>query len=156
MCRSRKVRCDRSLPSCGNCDRLGVQCPGYDDDNENVSRGQLMRSVQAIYNASGVEKRRFGSCEECRTTKNRCTKTRPSCRRCASRGLQCIYLSPVQRGLENAPASPLTESIDPRSTGQQQMQRADHSRPQPNAMFLPSPEVPFSEYGVLQSRYQHS
>ncbi|KAH7165273.1 hypothetical protein EDB81DRAFT_778906 [Dactylonectria macrodidyma] len=91
VCRSRKVRCDRSLPACRNCSRLGVTCPGYDERCESASREQILKSAQHIFREAGVEKRRVGSCEECRTTKSRCSRTRPSCTRCTSRRLSCVY-----------------------------------------------------------------
>ncbi|EGX94456.1 Fungal transcriptional regulatory protein [Cordyceps militaris CM01] len=91
ICRSRKVRCDRSLPDCRNCVRLGVPCPRYDRENEFISRKELQKSADDIFRAAGVEKRKVGSCEECRASKHRCTKTRPACRRCILRNLSCTY-----------------------------------------------------------------
>ncbi|KAJ4158380.1 uncharacterized protein LMH87_008909 [Akanthomyces muscarius] len=91
ICRSRKVRCDRSLPDCRNCLRLGVPCPRYDRENEFISRKELQKSADDIFRAAGVEKRKVGSCEECRASKHRCTKTRPACRRCILRNLKCTY-----------------------------------------------------------------
>lgn len=57
-----------------------------------------------IFKAAGVEKRRVGSCEECRASKHRCTKTRPSCRRCLVRKLTCVYPSKPDR--EDQPEQP--------------------------------------------------
>ncbi|KAJ6789952.1 hypothetical protein PWT90_10831 [Aphanocladium album] len=86
-----QVRCDRSLPDCRNCLRLGVPCPRYDRENEFISRKELQKSADDIFRAAGVEKRKVGSCEECRASKHRCTKTRPACRRCILRNLKCTY-----------------------------------------------------------------
>jgi hypothetical protein len=86
-----QVRCDRLRPSCQNCKRLGVGCPGYHNENETISRNQLHKLAEEVYASSGVERRRFGTCEACRVAKERCTKTRPACRRCSSRGLDCVY-----------------------------------------------------------------
>lgn len=30
LCIKRKIKCDQSLPGCGNCARYGAECPGYD------------------------------------------------------------------------------------------------------------------------------
>ncbi|TQV94492.1 Fungal transcriptional regulatory protein [Cordyceps javanica] len=97
ICRSRKVRCDRSLPDCRNCLRLGVPCPRYDRENEFISRKELQKSADDIFRAAGVEKRKVGSCEECRASKHRCTKTRPACRRCILRNLKCTYPGKQER-----------------------------------------------------------
>ncbi|VUC20648.1 unnamed protein product [Clonostachys rosea] len=85
------VKCDRSLPHCTNCVRLGLNCPGYDAETQSKSRSELQKSAENIFKASGVEKRRVGSCSECRSSKHRCTRTRPSCRRCDVKGLACVY-----------------------------------------------------------------
>ncbi|OAA72310.1 Fungal transcriptional regulatory protein [Cordyceps fumosorosea ARSEF 2679] len=124
ICRSRKVRCDRSLPDCRNCLRLGVPCPRYDRENEFISRKELQKSADDIFRAAGVEKRKVGSCEECRASKHRCTKTRPACRRCILRNLTCTYpgkqerepsisgsLSPGRQGHGTTPTKP-----EPRDT----------------------------------------
>lgn len=85
------MRCDRTQPACQKCERLGVQCPGYHDEGQAISRPELLRLADSIYSSSGVKKRRFGSCESCKVAKERCTKTKPACRRCSLRGLQCVY-----------------------------------------------------------------
>ncbi|KAL7965992.1 hypothetical protein HDV63DRAFT_397441 [Trichoderma sp. SZMC 28014] len=90
------VRCDRNSPACHNCTRLGVNCPGYSDptailSQKDGSRQRLQDSVDFIYRASGVEKRRVGSCDECRRTKSRCSRTRPICKRCTRKGFTCKY-----------------------------------------------------------------
>ncbi|KAL7792436.1 hypothetical protein V8C37DRAFT_380295 [Trichoderma ceciliae] len=91
VCRSRKVKCDKTMPKCRNCLRLGVGCPGFSPQSEFISRKEMQKSADDIFKAAGVEKRRVGSCEECRSSKHRCTKTRPSCRRCILRNLSCVY-----------------------------------------------------------------
>lgn len=98
------MRCDRAAPSCRNCLRLGVRCPGYDGDDSAVSRGELVSSVEGIYRAAGVERRRIGSCIECRKTKSRCTRTRPTCQRCQQRTLACTYPSRSERERLSQPA----------------------------------------------------
>ncbi|KAL6874322.1 hypothetical protein HDV57DRAFT_504481 [Trichoderma longibrachiatum] len=95
VCRSRKVRCDRNSPTCHNCNRLGVKCPGYGDlpvlSQKDGSRQRVQDSVDTIYRASGVEKRKVGSCDECRRTKSRCSRSRPICKRCMKKGFTCRY-----------------------------------------------------------------
>lgn len=99
-----QVRCDRASPTCRNCDQLGVRCPGYTEasssasthgpstgDRHHPSRQSIQASLEDIYRASGVEKRRVGSCDECRRSKSRCSRTRPECRRCMRRGFVCSY-----------------------------------------------------------------
>jgi hypothetical protein len=93
---SQQVRCDRNSPTCHNCTRLGVNCPGYGDttailSQKDGSRQRLQDSVDYIYRASGVEKRKVGSCDECRRTKSRCSRTRPVCKRCTRKGFACKY-----------------------------------------------------------------
>lgn len=92
---SHQVRCDRNSPTCRNCDRLGVKCPGYSDipvlSQKDGSRQRIQDSVDTIYRASGVEKRKVGSCDECRRTKSRCSRSRPVCRRCMKKGFICKY-----------------------------------------------------------------
>ncbi|EEU40352.1 uncharacterized protein NECHADRAFT_76532 [Fusarium vanettenii 77-13-4] len=85
------VRCDKSVPSCRRCNRLGVACPGYEPDHGSMSRSDMLKSTDDIFKAAGVDKRRIGSCNECRTSKSRCTRTRPTCQRCRMRGLGCVY-----------------------------------------------------------------
>ncbi|KAL7810209.1 hypothetical protein V8C44DRAFT_332577 [Trichoderma aethiopicum] len=95
VCRSRKVRCDRNSPTCHNCNRLGVKCPGYSDlpvlSQKDGSRQRVQDSVDTIYRTSGVEKRKVGSCDECRRTKSRCSRSRPVCKRCMKKGFTCRY-----------------------------------------------------------------
>ncbi|KAL7933105.1 hypothetical protein V8C35DRAFT_304933 [Trichoderma chlorosporum] len=110
VCRSRKVRCDRTTPTCRNCDRLGVNCPGYSDaaavlSQKDGSRQRMQDSVDTIYRASGVEKRRVGSCDECRRTKSRCSRTRPICKRCTRKGFSCKYNAKYDAVASQSPAS---------------------------------------------------
>ncbi|KAF4980458.1 hypothetical protein FDECE_17877 [Fusarium decemcellulare] len=51
----------------------------------------MLKSTEDIFKAAGVDKRRIGSCGECRSSKSRCTRTRPICQRCRARGLNCVY-----------------------------------------------------------------
>lgn len=136
-----QVRCDRALPDCRNCLRLGVPCPGYDRENEFISRKELQKSADDIFRAAGVEKRKVGSCEECRASKHRCTKTRPACRRCILRNLKCYYpgkqdhepsasgsLSPGKQGSGTTP--PKQEPRDSYSGMDMHPLRPDHEHRQ--------------------------
>ncbi|KAH8125289.1 hypothetical protein LI328DRAFT_155837 [Trichoderma asperelloides] len=102
VCRSRK---------CRNCLRLGVGCPGFSPQSEFISRKEMQKSADDIFKAAGVEKRRVGSCEECRSSKHRCTKTRPSCRRCILRNLPCIYPSKLDKQHERESSSQPASSV---------------------------------------------
>ncbi|KAF2227328.1 fungal-specific transcription factor domain-containing protein [Elsinoe ampelina] len=42
-CRSRKNRCDQALPACGNCEKAGTPCVGYDANlNRSVPRNYVL------------------------------------------------------------------------------------------------------------------
>ncbi|KAL4786418.1 hypothetical protein BJX76DRAFT_365802 [Aspergillus varians] len=45
-CRAVKRRCDKQLPSCGQCTRLREKCPGYRDEWELVFRNQTDQTIQ--------------------------------------------------------------------------------------------------------------
>jgi hypothetical protein len=85
--------------------RLGVTCPGYTRHNGRLTTLNMRLSTEAIYRASGIEKRRLGSCNACRTSKIRCTKTHPKCRRCQERNIECTYNT--QSNPANALATPV-------------------------------------------------
>lgn len=141
-----QVRCDKTLPECRNCIRLGVPCPRYSRDHEFISRKELQKSAEDIFKAAGVEKRRVGSCEECRSSKHRCTKTRPSCRRCILRNLPCVYPSRSDR--DPAPPTPSgSKQLQPseRSPYATDSQTSPTYPPQTYAQFqqpLPQPYKP--------------
>lgn len=88
-----QVRCDKMLPNCQNCIRLGIPCPGYNPDTEFISRKEMQKIADNIFKAAGVEKRRVGSCQECRASKYGCSKDQPSCQRCIWKDVECVYLS---------------------------------------------------------------
>ncbi|KAL2845514.1 hypothetical protein BJY01DRAFT_247666 [Aspergillus pseudoustus] len=106
VCRSRKVRCDKSLPSCRNCARLSVPCPGYSKGHGSLSRKEVLKLTESIFQAAGKEKRRIGACQACRISKEQCSRTRPSCRRCATRRLDCVYrpVEPLRAQTNDSPA----------------------------------------------------
>ncbi|KAJ0420218.1 hypothetical protein BJY00DRAFT_313155 [Aspergillus carlsbadensis] len=91
VCRSRKVRCDKTLPSCRNCARLSIPCPGYSTDDRALSRKEIVSSTEKIFRAAGKQRRRMGACQACRASKDQCTRTKPSCQRCTLRKIDCVY-----------------------------------------------------------------
>ncbi|PNP54047.1 hypothetical protein THARTR1_05254 [Trichoderma harzianum] len=99
------------MPECRNCLRLGVGCPGFSPQSEFISRKEMQKSADDIFRAAGVEKRRVGSCEECRSSKHRCTKTRPSCRRCILRHLPCVYPSKPDKQQERESSTQPASSV---------------------------------------------
>ncbi|EGU86910.1 hypothetical protein FOXB_02575 [Fusarium oxysporum f. sp. conglutinans Fo5176] len=140
-----KVKCDGSIPSCQNCETLGVDCPGY-----NVAAGTKSRlegaTLETVYRASGVEKRRVGSCEACRKAKGRCDKARPACSRCLQRSLACRY---PQRQRPSATS---------RSNVSEESPRSDEPRPDvadisPGTAFDPRSSMsPLEPSARLQNR----
>ena len=43
LCRKRRVKCDEQKPTCGNCQKYGVDCPGYEKDVKFVSGKHQIR-----------------------------------------------------------------------------------------------------------------
>lgn len=67
----------------------------------------MLKSTDDIFKAAGKERRRIGSCEQCRSSKNLCSRERPTCKRCTLRCLDCTYRGKSDKG------SPLElESLD--------------------------------------------
>ncbi|QKD60317.2 uncharacterized protein FOBCDRAFT_244058 [Fusarium oxysporum Fo47] len=140
-----KVKCDGFIPSCQNCETLGVDCPGY-----KVAAGTKSRlegaTLETVYRASGVEKRRVGSCEACRRAKGRCDKARPACSRCLQRSLACRY---PQRQRPSATS---------RSNVSEESPRSDEPRPDvadisPGTAFDPRSSMsPLEPSARLQNR----
>ncbi|KAK4067302.1 transcriptional regulator family: Fungal Specific TF [Trichoderma aggressivum f. europaeum] len=69
------------------------------------SRQRIQDSVDTIYRVSGVEKRKVGSCDECRRTKSRCSRTRPTCKRCVRKGFACKYNAKYDAAASQSPSS---------------------------------------------------
>ncbi|KAE8394693.1 hypothetical protein BDV23DRAFT_146956, partial [Aspergillus alliaceus] len=44
-CRAKKRRCDKALPGCGQCHRMGQQCPGYRDPTSLIFRDQSSQVI---------------------------------------------------------------------------------------------------------------
>lgn len=107
---SPQVKCDRTLPTCRACNRLRLRCPGYGSPEAHLSQDELQSSVSGIFRASGVEKRRVGSCEACHKSKTRCSKTRPTCLRCQQRRIPCIYPDKYKPISDDESSTPLPPS----------------------------------------------
>ncbi|KAJ9130088.1 Fungal transcriptional regulatory protein, N-terminal [Pleurostoma richardsiae] len=45
MCRAKKRRCDKAVPICGQCRRMGQECPGYRDVSSLVFRDETTRVI---------------------------------------------------------------------------------------------------------------
>ncbi|KAL3442718.1 hypothetical protein BJX65DRAFT_312487 [Aspergillus insuetus] len=113
VCRSRKVRCDKKLPFCRNCARLGVPCPGYSTDDRALSRKEIVTSTEKIFRAAGKQRRRMGACEACRASKEHCTRAKPACQRCLLRKIPCVYRAVEKK----TPRPPAQSESSPYSTG---------------------------------------
>ncbi|KAF5005041.1 hypothetical protein FDECE_8457 [Fusarium decemcellulare] len=138
VCRSRKVKCDRTTPSCLACRRLRISCPGYESRGP-VSSTNLDSSVDGIFRASGVQRRKVGSCESCYKAKIRCSKSRPACHRCAQRGNACVYPGKYKPVIAEDPSSA--------ETSRAPMQ----SLPSVNSQYtFDAPPRPFGETSATQ------
>ncbi|KAI0145755.1 hypothetical protein F4776DRAFT_373660 [Hypoxylon sp. NC0597] len=120
LCRSRKVRCDKRPSGCLSCQNLGVRCPGY--SKSNISSDQIgdHGTVDDIFRAAGIERRKNGACQECRHSKNKCDQARPQCQRCQAKSIPCIYIA-KHKNAQNAVQS-YTDDIGVDNDDIQQLQ----------------------------------
>lgn len=44
LCRQRRVRCDKSLPTCRRCSKFGQECPGYPSRQRFIDQSSLVRN----------------------------------------------------------------------------------------------------------------
>ena len=163
-----KVKCDRSQPECQKCLRLGVICPGYRQQDEDLSPTEIRLSAEAIYKASGLAKRQVGSCEACRTSKTRCTKTRPVCRRCLARNIRCTYntrgasphTSTASQSSKEASTSAPFATMDPRLDDEALRLRLlsaffDRVHPLRCLSFVHKPSFMYAlDHGILEQEYE--
>lgn len=82
-CRLRKVKClIGDGTSCANCERLGFTCSFADTspqgDGENTQVSLPRRRVRL-------------ACINCHSRKARCSGETPTCARCQSQGIECVY-----------------------------------------------------------------
>ncbi|PYH83354.1 hypothetical protein BO82DRAFT_391017 [Aspergillus uvarum CBS 121591] len=90
-CRARKVKCDETHPVCNNCGNLDVECQwgqGPRRQGSTTSLSDQAGRPSAPRTRSGP---RSPACFTCRYARSRCSKTRPSCTRCAIYGHECSY-----------------------------------------------------------------
>ena len=73
----------------------------------------MVQSTEDIFRAAGKEKRRIGACEACRGSKTNCTRTKPSCKRCTQRGLDCVYRTKVENTSEASVAGDASSEMSP-------------------------------------------
>ncbi|KAI1771210.1 hypothetical protein F4818DRAFT_215905 [Hypoxylon cercidicola] len=88
QCRHRKVRCDKRQGSCGNCERLSLDC-SYVSESIAPRRPRRLRGVRA--------------CVSCRDSKVKCSGTSPRCSSCKRRGRDCVYPAPKRPILNVVP-----------------------------------------------------
>ncbi|RAH49583.1 Zn(II)2Cys6 transcription factor, partial [Aspergillus brunneoviolaceus CBS 621.78] len=79
-CRARKVKCDETHPLCNNCRNLDVESTASLSDQAGRPSDPQTRAGP-----------RSPACFTCRYARSRCSKTRPSCTRCAIYGHECSY-----------------------------------------------------------------
>jgi hypothetical protein len=92
LCRARKVKCDERWPSCLNCERLKLECPGHPGQNSGLA-AKALRSARrdATLTQAGTARHRVSkSCQSCRLAKARCSGGE-ICTRCSSRDIECAY-----------------------------------------------------------------
>lgn len=90
------MKCDESLPTCRNCERLGQRCPGYTQKQQQHSSFQSSspRHVSSTNNQISSRGRRiYAACNACRSSKVRCSGGDRQCTRCREKHLICIYPS---------------------------------------------------------------
>ncbi|KAF2099073.1 hypothetical protein NA57DRAFT_39491, partial [Rhizodiscina lignyota] len=80
-----QVKCDKRPGRCMQCERLQLDCFGSSEE-----------AVESLVNgrsSARVEKRTrtYRSCNQCRSSKLKCSGERPKCRRCAARSIACVY-----------------------------------------------------------------
>ncbi|KAK4160595.1 hypothetical protein QBC43DRAFT_325250 [Cladorrhinum sp. PSN259] len=121
-CRTRKVRCDGRRGICTNCERLGLPC-AYDD----------AFAVEVAHPVSIPRRRVRQACQNCHAKKARCSGTMPSCDRCRTQKLGCVY-RPGKRSLPpmlspSGALSPETPTAEDGTTSPSVAALDDHLEP---------------------------
>ena len=89
ICRQRKIKCDERHGGCANCERLDLECPGYDSS---LPTGIPTVSGSHSLTEAGFRRRRaLQSCVRCRISKTKCSGGRPICSRCRYKGFNCVF-----------------------------------------------------------------
>ncbi|OTA81399.1 hypothetical protein M434DRAFT_211175 [Hypoxylon sp. CO27-5] len=106
LCRSRKVKCDKRPEGCLSCQHIGVRCPGYSKSKVSSDQTGDHGTIDDIFRAAGIERRKNGACQECRHTKNKCDQARPQCQRCQVKSIPCIYIAKQKIARNAVPSYP--------------------------------------------------
>ncbi|KAL4742522.1 hypothetical protein BDV11DRAFT_202620 [Aspergillus similis] len=108
-CRSRKVKCDRGRPLCGDCMRLQLHCSYARKSTSPIPENR----DTASYTQAGIKRKRTRlACEACRVRKAKCSGTGP-CERCVSKGISCGLATGSDDGVMSIPTPRTTTSIGP-------------------------------------------
>ncbi|RAK81920.1 Zn(II)2Cys6 transcription factor, partial [Aspergillus fijiensis CBS 313.89] len=90
-CRARKAKCDETHPLCNNCRNLDVECQWGQGSRRQGSTASLSDQAGRPSDPQTRAGPRSPACFTCRYARSRCSKTRPSCTRCAIYGHECSY-----------------------------------------------------------------
>ncbi|KAL4763020.1 uncharacterized protein BDW70DRAFT_148905 [Aspergillus foveolatus] len=108
-CRSRKVKCDRGRPICGDCTRLKLHCSYHRRSTSPIPENRN----SASYTEAGIKRKRTRlACGACRVRKAKCSGTSP-CGRCISRGISCDLATDGDDGVMSISTPRMTISISP-------------------------------------------
>ncbi|KAJ0161687.1 putative transcriptional regulatory protein PB1A11.04c [Colletotrichum tanaceti] len=135
QCRNRKVRCDSTAGGCENCRRLKFQCSFAVPDQQVLDSNGTPRTPTSSDSHSihpRLEKRRVRTaCIQCRDKKTKCCGTRPSCRRCSHRGVDCRYPDPSKSSSSSSSSSSSNKAPKASSTSTHRAQSPDRLRSNP-------------------------
>ena len=98
LCRARKVKCNERWPTCSNCERLKLECPGPPSAGSGTRpRPRRMGDCDVKFTQAGTKRQRVAkSCQACRDAKARCSSG-PVCTRCTIKGFECASTAAVQQ-----------------------------------------------------------
>ena len=85
------MKCDERPGVCFNCEKLGLACSGATPSSDKSRSYDATEEPSPVSTAGLKRKRTFRSCNSCRSTKSRCSGSRPYCARCRSKSLPCHY-----------------------------------------------------------------
>ncbi|CAG8374419.1 unnamed protein product [Penicillium salamii] len=103
LCRARKVKCDERWPTCSNCERLRLECPGHPSQGGFATRIPRNARRDSTLTQAGTTRHRVSkSCYACRVAKSRCSGG-DACTRCTRRNLECIYGIDRAKNIQSKP-----------------------------------------------------
>jgi hypothetical protein len=85
-----QVKCDERPNGCANCEKLHLECSGYQRASNPVRGGG---------------KRTYRSCNNCRLARCKCSGDRPVCVACRENNLQCSYENTPKPSSSSTPSS---------------------------------------------------